>query len=230
MSGLGSKAPRTNTAPDGISRPILFSASMVRALLADTKSQTRRIVKPRPTGEPRPLSEWSAGLAHACHDHSPDPDKLHAHSERLRGRIFPFTSDSGGLYSPSCPYGRPSDLLWVRETHYVWSAGYKDGRGRHISYRASEPDAPCTWTPSIHMPRWASRLTLRITDVRIERLQDISDEDAEAEGWPGPDENNSIASAYPIAWYSQLWESINGADSWASNPWVWVVSFERTLP
>ena len=127
----------------------------------------------------------------------------------------------------NCPYGKPGDRLWVRETHYVWSAGCQDGSGRRIDYRATEPDAPCTWTPSIHMPRWASRLTLRVTDVRAERLNDISPEDAAAEGWPGPDENDTIASAYPIAWYARLWDQINGPRSYDSNPWVWVVAFER---
>jgi hypothetical protein len=168
-------------------RPILFSTPMVRALLAGTKTQTRRIVKPQPV-------------------------------------------TSGDRDTFLCPYGQPGDLLWVRETHYVASAGYRDGRDRVIWYRATEPEAPCSWTPSIHMPRWASRITLRITGVRVERLNDISNEDAAAEGWPGPDEQNSIASAYPIAWYSRLWEQINGRSSWERNPWVWVVSFERVQP
>lgn len=83
------------------------------------------------------------------------------------------------------------------------------------------------WRPSIHMPRWASRITLKITDVRVERLQEISADDAEAEGWPGPDADNTIRNAYPIAWYSHLWDQINGKRfPWAANPWTWVLQFE----
>jgi hypothetical protein len=136
----------------------------------------------------------------------------------------------------ACPYGQPGDLLWVRETHRKiigqsggwietdYRATYQHGErlGDHLGVKPK-------WTPSIFMPRAASRITLRITEVRVERLHDISPEDAAAEGWAGPDEANSIASAYPIGWYARLWESINGAGSWDLNPWVWAVSFERVL-
>lgn len=211
---------------------------MVRAILAGTKSQTRRIVKPQLTGEPRPLSEWSSSLAAACHDASPDPAKLRAHSDRLRGRIFPFADGRGSLYSPSCPYGRPGELLWVRET-FQTVFERRDGQRftearvgvqypkRWIEYAATSSEPPPKWRPSIFMPRKYSRIILRITAVRVERLLEIDNEDAASEGWPGPDEANTIRSAYPIAWYSHLWESINGKGSWEANPWVWVVTFER---
>lgn len=184
-------------------RPILFSGEMVRALLAGRKTQTRRVVKPQP-GQ-------SVRLAYARPDGG-----------------FTWCLETGHGVSDrfACPYGTAGDRLWARETHYVWSAGNVDGSGRYIAYRATDPHSPCTWTPSIHMPRWASRITLKITDVRVEQLQDIETADAEAEGWPGPDERNSIASAYPIGWYARLWDSINGKRApWESNPWVWVVAF-----
>lgn len=93
------------------------------------------------------------------------------------------------------PYGAAGDCLWVRETHYVWNAGMLDGSGKIIDYRATEPNSPCTWTPSIHMPRWASRITLNVVRVRLERLQDISDSDARAEGWG--------AGQTPRVWFMQ---------------------------
>jgi hypothetical protein len=135
-----------------------------------------------------------------------------------------------------CRFGVPGDTLWVRET-WAWPGE------EQVIYRAdasaeklvehwkTDPNFPqIKWRPSIFMPRWASRITLRVTDVRVERLASISNDDAAAEGWPGPDENNSIASAYPIAWYVRVWQSIHGPGSWKHDPWVWVVSFERVVP
>lgn len=193
-------------------RPILFSAPMVRALLDGSKTQTRRALRIQPidvipmNGDARGIN-WAGLLSR-----EPEP----------KGILF------------RCKFGVPGDLLWVRETHRKiigqsggwietdYRATYKHGErmGDHIGAKAK-------WTPSIFMPRAASRITLRITEVRCERLNDISNEDAAAEGWPGPDAENTIASAYPIAWYSRLWESINGNGSWELNPWVWAVSFER---
>lgn len=98
-------------------------------------------------------------------------------------------------------------------------------------YRASEdrPEWKRIWKPSIHMPRWASRITLEVTGVRVERLQDISEADAIAEGAPwaacgAPQEGSHKAG------FAQLWESINGSNSWSTNPWVWVIEFKRVTP
>jgi hypothetical protein len=186
-------------------RPILMSAEMVRATLDDRKSQTRRILK---------------------------DSGLYAIDEQIHGAEV--AARERRALASRCPYGVPGDRLWVRETHRKiigqsggwietdYRATYKHGErmGDHLGVKAK-------WTPSIHMPRAASRIALRITDVRVERLQDISEEDAAAEGWPGPDEANTIRNAYPIAWYSHLWEQINGKRSWSDNPFVWAVSFER---
>ena len=195
-------------------RPILFSAPMVRALLAGTKTQTRRIFKPE-------RMTWDANGRY----------KTHA----MRGGELSITGS--GPFKPSswlhyCPYGQPGDRLWVRESFarvptacgsedIVFAADYQDGSDRAAGVR---------YTPSIHMPRAASRITLEVTGVRVERLQDISSDDARAEGCPDkPVDGAEQASIDLLAklWYHDLWEQINGLDSWAANPWVWVVEFKR---
>ncbi len=184
-------------------RPILFNAPMVRALLANTKTQTRRIVKARDL-------EWMD-----VHQGLREPDN----AER-------------------CPYGQPGDRLWVRETFGHFERNENFAPGCDVFYRADgESLAVEPWRPSIHMPRWASRITLEITSVRVERLQEISIEDAKAEGAWGPDDSivqkvadyfgTDIFSANPRKAFQMLWESINGPDSWAANPWVWAIEFRR---
>jgi hypothetical protein len=207
-------------------KPILFSSPMVRAILAGTKTQTRRIVKP-PSG-PHTIDEVVS-----------TPDSLAAF---IRSR---------------CPYGEVGDRLWVRETlrgvidtkidpeETMPIAAYV-ADGAHI-WTKDKFRVPWKWTntsiPSIHMPRWASRLTLEITGIRVERLNDISREDAIAEGieqWPahypgasvnwklyGWLEKHKQCSPDPRLSYETLWESINGHGSWSCNPWVWVVEFKR---
>ena len=207
-------------------RPILFKAEMVRALLDGRKTQTRRVVKLNESGRAaRSGRNWHLG----------DPDVVLA-----------------------CPYGQPSDRLWVRETWKYW--GWTDDGMPWIKYAAdgetkffdsSVPEDWCDrveqiweelsaddnykidqsardhkWRPSIFMPRWASRINLEIENVRVERLQDISEDDAKAEGaaWGAcgsPQEGSHKAG------YAQLWENINGPGSWDANPWVWVVEFKR---
>ena len=188
-------------------RPMLFSAPMVRAILDGRKTVTRRIVKARDL-------EWMD-----VHQGLREPDN----AER-------------------CPYGQPGgDCLYVRET---WAAPHaydhlpprlipQDAR---IHYAATEDRGGLLWRPSIHMPRWASRITLKITCVRVERLQDITIEDAKAEGAWGPDASivDKVAehfgidmfSANPRNAFQMLWEQSNGPSSWATNPWVWVLDFK----
>lgn len=228
-------------------RPILFSGPMVRALLDGSKTQTRRIVKP--TG------------AH--------------HIFQFRG-----TEDARGADEPTgkwawcraekvvsehirCPYGKPGDRLWVRETwrgvveinppgkttelgvaRYVPDQQYC----RRVEYQATQKRDGDPWRPSIHMPRWASRITLEVTGVRVERLQDIGATDARAEGiefqehfiagnvcrsWKAYDSANGwypegVDSA-PIFSYRSLWDSLNAGRGygWEANPWVWVIEFKR---
>ena len=184
-------------------RPILFSGPMVRAILEGRKTQTRRVIKPQPTSDHGLVFE---GIA---------PGKFGAVSD---GEI-------------TCPYGTIGDRLWVKETHHVRDAGYVDGTGRDIVYKADDEDFPYGWTPSIHMPRWASRINLEITGIRVERLQDISEEDAKAEGvgvhggWNADETEYGVNARGP---FSRLWDSINAKrHPWASNPWVWVIEFRR---
>ncbi len=125
----------------------------------------------------------------------------------------------------NCPYGQPGDRLWVRES---FCDARSAGAGC-VLYRASG-DRACRWKPSIHMPRSASRILLEITAVRVERLNDISEADAKAEGLMRVSDGFRGADglpwyANPVASYRSLWESINGAGSWAANPWVWVIEF-----
>lgn len=197
-------------------RPILFSGPMVRALLADKKTQTRRICKPAKT--------LSAVVE------VPDPME--------RGQVYNgshFGDEEGAVQFP-CPYGGIRDRLWVRETFaridgqtrpwietdYKATYTHGDRLGDSLGIRKK-------WSPSIHMPRHASRITLEITGVRVERLLDIREADCIAEGTPGG--HGSIPgyhyNATPDEHYRWLWESINGPGSWAANPWVWVLEFRR---
>ena len=145
-----------------------------------------------------------------------------------------------------CPYGVAGDRLWVRET---FDKRAMDKSHRDYAYRATCCRSPLgmfgdKWTPSIHMPSWASRILLDIVSVRVERLQDISEADAIAEGierdskyptlWKRGelhgDQNTVKVTAFPKLAYRSIWESINGPLSWAQNPWVWVVEFKRVMP
>ncbi|MDO8997221.1 MAG: hypothetical protein Q7U77_11390 [Sediminibacterium sp.] len=176
--------------------PILFSTAMVQAIIEGRKSMTRRVVKPQPS---------ETGVS---------------------------AFNDGEHPQMKCPYGQVGDILWVRES---FISGYEcdegsfntDEDGEYIpvlKYKADREsfdwydgnsDFPCEkipWKPSIHMPKSACRIFLKITNVRVERLQDISEEDAIAEG---------------IASFKSLWQSINGEKSWDDNPWVWVIEFER---
>lgn len=207
-------------------RPIIFSGEMVRAILAGNKTQTRRVMKPQPEGEQRSLSEWSAGIAAACHDYSPDSKKLSAHQKRLNGVIFPFSTASKTLVSWRCPYGKAGDLLWVREKFSISGNGY---------FYSDESDGTVkvAWSSPIHMPREASRITLEITDVRVERLQDMTREDSLAEGMSVKPLETKIGIlkglSASITRFRQGWDKLNAKRgfSWDSNPWVWVIEFKK---
>lgn len=193
-------------------RPILFNTPMVRAILDGRKTRTRRIVRPQPTLDERGLLWWNwsknAGSANIARPGHPSEEWL-AH----------------------CPHGQPGDRLWVRET---W--GYNPdfpGVPSHACYRA-DPEHRydrIKWKPSIHMPRSVCRTMLEVTGVRVERLNDCSKADAIAEGAPPSHPSIDRVSRqfgyqdFTRSWYAQLWEEINGAGSWAANPWVWVVEF-----
>lgn len=190
-------------------RPILFSAAMVRAILAGEKTQTRRAIK---------------GVEN---DNCLHKGKHHFHVLDIEKSVL------------HCPYGKPGDAIWVRE---AWRSRGDGGRDNYISPRhlrphgvwyeadgiATESERVGKLRSSLHMPLWASRILLEVVSVRVERLTDICDQDAEAEGIsflrniPDADETLSATKLFEA-----LWESINGAGSWEQNPWVWVIEFKR---
>lgn len=199
---------------------------MVRAILDGTKTQTRRVVKPDISEDINPASVmWN-----------PYNKVIQSHHD---GTIV------------KCPYGIPGDRLWVKETHRaVFSKALDEP---HLQYRADgafrEPrndiehnqfagilddpfgriieDSERKWRPSIFTHRWASRITLEVTGIRVERLNEISEKDAKAEGCGGEFWKDGTMTRSPIAQYIALWESINGPGSWEANPWVWVVEFRK---
>lgn len=201
-------------------RGMIFNAEMVRAILDGRKTQTRRPVK-------FPVHDKNLGCELAGNE--------------LAGEL------SAGNYLNSA-FGKPGDRIWVRETFCpVNDAQY--GGEKWVDYRATpryEASHPAgwdsapndaealKWRPSIHMPRWASRILLEITGVRVERLNSISQEDAQAEGleltgwrptYSDPDSGGEVMTPYDN--FAQLWESIYGEESWKANPWVWVIEFKR---
>ena len=210
-------------------RPIIFSGPMVRAILEGRKTQTRRAV--------------SAKLNRTTHlvDCGGNPFCIHTWpAKRLGVCCFDCNQELLGR----CPYGQPGDRLWVRET---WGITVGEtimpiipkslpDNGR-VYYRVDEEPGSehwGSWKPSIHMPRWASRLTLEVVNVRVERLQDISTEDAMAEGiylhekgFYTADLNFKNSGASAVEAFKGLWQSINGAGSWDQNHWVWVVEFRQ---
>jgi len=225
-------------------RPILFSAPMVRAILEGRKTVTRRVVKPQP-----PARNDMINAAYCGHPNLWLPN----------GSIGADTPREW-----KCPYGQPGDRLWVRETWAVQrhepclphERDYQDLISPVVRYRADGSTrriqgdrstgvgvyhgAVEKTRVSIHMPRWASRITLEVTGVRVERLQDISTEQAVAEGmhtfphkggtayaWSADDKHGHASATGAMRW---IWDQINGEGAWHANPWVWVVEFRRVIP
>jgi hypothetical protein len=203
-------------------RPILFSGPMVKALLAGTKTQTRRVVKPQPPADTDYLivNEDPGGEGSLC-----------------------ISKWEGGEFGPGvdpwrrCPYGQPGDRLWVRESFHInsarcWAAPktLNPSDPERAAYYAAdwERSAP-PWKPSIHMPRWASRLLLEVVEVRAERLQSITEEDAQSEGiQPATHLGPCRVMVHARKGFRHLWDEINGKRApWESNPWVWALTFKR---
>lgn len=185
-------------------RGMIFNAEMVRAVLDGRKTQTRRMLTPRQIK----MIDTATAI----------------------GECYPLESghqheNSQSYYREWCPFGAVGDRLWVRETWNKYG-GLLTYRADHDWINEMRKATVCLakWTPSIHMPRWASRITLEITGVRVERLNDISEDDAKAEG--APTECCVIGDKHFLGFRS-LWRSIYGADSWQANPWVWVIEFKR---
>lgn len=221
-------------------RGMIFNAEMVRALLDGRKTQTRRIMKVQPESNQLGLLLITDSTKHS------DIGKYHwaesnATGNHVRSKFF------------LCPFGAVGDRIWVREAFFpaplemqsapprktMWNIAYRDGV--QMDKLAPAEYNPTIynyerWTPSIHMPRWASRILLEITNVRVERLNAISEEDARAEGIIdggclncGEPEPCGCANPEPDATdaFAYLWQSIYGQENWNANPWVWVISFKR---
>ncbi|MGP8871044.1 morphogenetic protein [Klebsiella pneumoniae] len=205
-------------------RGMIFNSEMVRAILDGRKTQTRRIMAPQPA------DDIERGIF-------PNPEAI--------GWKSSLRHKHGSTTAHFCPYGKPGDRIWVRETfqgplfdYDLMDSYCKDPtpfeKPEFCVYKADGVPAPefydaddelhCCWRPSIHMPRWASRILLEITDVRVERLKSISDGDAIREGCSTADMKSGDCVADVFA---RLWASIYGDESWNSNPWVWVISFKR---
>ncbi|AVO94096.1 hypothetical protein [Klebsiella pneumoniae] len=208
-------------------RGMIFNGEMVRAILDGRKTQTRRIIKDCTVGR----------------------DQISKFIQIEKKFIGCYPEDVPELIRECCPYGVPGDRIWVREAFRVHSRATDVAT---LVYKASErnswteqthrvpvavcnkPATPEKWTPSLHMPRWASRILLEITDVRVERLNSISQEDAQAEGleltgwrptYSDPDSGGEVMTPYDN--FAELWSSIYGDESWQANPWVWVIEFKR---
>ncbi|HFZ0441505.1 hypothetical protein ACRAOD_16765 [Raoultella ornithinolytica] len=215
-------------------RGMIFNGEMVRALLGGRKTQTRRIMAPQPADD----IERSA---------FPNPDAI--------GWKSSLKHKHGSTTAHFCPFGAVGDRIWVRETFQGPLFDYEqmeafledsskfekpefcqyaaDG-GHRPEYQDADDNLRYGWRPSIHMPRWASRILLEITDVRVERLNSISQEDAQAEGleltgwrptYSDPDSGGEVMTPYDN--FAELWSSIYGDESWQANPWVWVIEFKR---
>lgn len=206
-------------------RPILFNAEMVRAILEGRKTQTRRVVKF--PNLPTKLGSWESTTigGEGVFTIGKDGVKVPAPEE-----VGMWHTQTGKLIA--CPYGKPGDRLWVRET---WAAPHKYdhlpprliSKDANLYYPATEDTGGLIKRPSIHMPRWASRIDFEITNIRVKRVQDISSWDAWAEGVSCGCTKPIPQCAGNVAAFHELWVSINGPESWDANPWVWVVEFKR---
>ena len=188
-------------------KPILFNTEMVRAILDGRKSCTRRLVKFLPGENP----QWTGYIR----------DELMLYN----GKNEPCIRKA--------PY-QPGDILYVRETWHKYTKRVGKGESCHLAefygYKASianSEDAEEPWKPSIHMPKEAARIWLKVTDVRVERLQDMTDDDAEAEGCF---DYTSTALGFPDVWDSTIKKSDLDSYGWSANPWVFVIEFERCEP
>ncbi len=184
---------------------MLFSTPMVKAILEGRKTRTRRVIKPQYT-------DWQG------HHWYGKPSAFHL-------QFNDFTLED---IKAHCPYGQVGDRLWVRETHFI--GGIKPNEWAWYRSGFDGDEEGVVWRPSIFMPRWASRLTLEITEVRVERVQEITNDEVLLEG---ADTKDGLFFVEPdrIMMFHKLWDSINAKRgySWEVNPWVWVISFRRLI-
>ncbi len=209
-------------------RPILFSGPMVRAILAGRKTQTRRVLNPQPKWVPYQHEEARKDSGFWGWQRTPNQ----------------FVDSSSGDFRSYSPYGQPGDRLWVRETWVLGRASFQErtdtplapaqrgGARAPVIFRANEihNDEEFKWKPSIFMPRWASRITIEVTGIRVQRVQEITAKGACEEGIFDDGKYQIEAPLpYPVATFKHLWDSINSKRGfgWEMNPWVWVVEFRK---
>lgn len=232
---------------------VIFNDEMVRAILEDRKTQTRRLMKIQPRGEDFQLLRVLSTTG----------------PKRKEGKFYWALLSEDGLNILEsdrryfdCPYGQVGDRIYVREACYLFGRWTRNGltkngrqkwkflispcksvvfeKPKNIAQRSArdgfDGDYGFKYTPGMHMPRWASRITLEITDIRVERLQDISEADANAEGlfssgWSpsfnDPDNSSFADSVSAKEGFTALWDSIYGPESWAANPWVWAIEYKK---
>ncbi|MGP3095394.1 hypothetical protein ACTVPL_02880 [Serratia marcescens] len=237
-------------------RPVIFNGEMVRAILDGRKTQTRRVMKVQPeSSKTRAGDFWFSSKKLESMVHV--SDFMPGNSPIADCHLF--------FQEHCCPFGQVGDRLWVREAYqgplfnfdqmetYLEDTSkferpefceYRADGGKTPEYYDADDNLRYGWKPSIHMPRWASRITLEITAVRVERLNDISESDAKAEGVRAIENNFGNGPAYcdyllpnlddAAEWYNRasdsfksLWKSIYGAENWSANPWVWVIEFKH---
>lgn len=224
-------------------RPILFSTPMVQAILAGRKTQTRRLLNPQPVHAQHHI--WKGKVVRDA-EH-----RMWCYRDRCFDNIMnfgPMYEDNVAL-AAMCPKGKLGDRLWVRET-FCEPSLHSDLLNFNLADKVGDIEYAADmgterfpvggnftpqlndfrWRPSIHMPRYASRITLEVTGVRVERLQAITEADAAAEGWQKRPELSSDPEVHRDAardWFMDLWYDIHGKGSWDANPWVWVISFRR---
>ncbi|HCM1966618.1 TPA: hypothetical protein N3A41_001062 [Salmonella enterica subsp. houtenae serovar 41:z29:-] len=237
-------------------RGMIFNGEMVRAILDGRKTQTRRIMKVQPSDGFHPTHN-GYDLDLNAHWYTPGVVDKNGYLQPAKKDVFGVADENEGY---TCPFGAVGDRIWVRETYqgplfdYEHMESYLEDSSKFEKpefcvYRADGKPAPefydaddnlhCGWSPSIHMPRWASRILLEITSVRVERLNSISEQDALSEGidrerlGESQDNYDCIAdhnmTGRPTATgaFKYLWESIYGEENWQANPWVWVIEFKR---
>lgn len=205
--------------PKAKERPILFSGPMVRAIQSGRKTVTRRPIKHQPFDLSWSRRDHRFGYVSGRAENGDEVDGFYA-----------YTTRSGGEWSAKCPYGQPGDRLWVREAWAQINVAQAPGES-WVVYRECDnrTDYGGPWKPSIHMRRRDSRILLEITDVRVERLQEITTEQIIAEGLVTNLREHDAVCDLREQW-QQLWSGLNGAESWTSNPWVWVVEFKQVQP
>ncbi|MCG3463086.1 hypothetical protein L7G72_14790 [Xenorhabdus bovienii] len=204
--------------------PIIFNTDMVRAILDGRKTQTRRVIQ---SPAKNMQYQGSEVIRHRALGNKWYGDYVFS----MRDKHGTWQDYTHKQFIAKCPRGQIGDQLWVRET-FAMGLCTKSGLAYRATHKPEDLDdgwwEKIKWTPSIHMPRWASRITLEVTDVRVERLGDISDDDAKAEGcWYGKGDNTVDPAVIPENHFPTLWAAIYSEESWNANPWVWVIEFRR---